>query len=76
MSTKKAITLTNAVITEYKTGPDAAGRLRRCIICRGEFAEGERWLRMTRPGEYSIGVHTSCMARKGSEVDGVIATAF
>ena len=74
MSTKKIVKLTDAVITQYLTGPDAAGELRRCILCRGEFAEGERWLKMTRPGQYSVGAHTSCMARKGSEVDGVIAT--
>ena len=50
MSTKKIVKLTDAVITQYLTGPDAAGQLRRCILCRGEFEEGERWLKMTRLG--------------------------
>ena len=73
---KKTVRFAESVITEYKSGPDATAHLRRCILCRGEFEAGERWLKWTRPGEYSVGAHTSCMARKGHEVDGVIATAF
>lgn len=66
MSAKK-ITLTDQVLTEYRTGPDASGHLRRCAICRRDFATGEHWLRMTRPGEYSVGAHVACLTSKGAQ---------
>lgn len=74
MSTTKTITHTKEVLTEYKTGPDAAGKLRKCIACHEDIEAGQRWLKITRPGQYSIGVHTSCMARQGHKLTGDIAT--
>lgn len=70
---KQNVTLTEQVLTEYKTGPEPAGKLRKCIICHEDLAAGERWLKMTRPGQYSVGAHTSCLARDGSKLDGTIA---
>lgn len=68
----RTVTMTNTVMTEYKTGRD--GKLKTCIICQGDLAEGGRWLKMTRPGEYSIGAHTGCLAQHGYKLPGAIIT--
>lgn len=63
---KKTLTLTETVLTEYKTGPEA--HLRKCILCHEDIEPSDRWLKMTRPGQYSIGAHTACIARRGHKL--------
>ena len=46
------------VMSEFFTGPQP-GNVRKCALCRQEFAEGENWMKMTRVGEYAIGAHTA-----------------
>lgn len=70
---KKTLTLAETVLTQYKTGPEA--HLRKCIICREDIAPSDRWLKMTRPGQYAIGAHTSCLAREGHKLAGYIVAA-
>jgi hypothetical protein len=55
-----------AVISEYLIGPQVNG-IRFCIACRKEFAEGETWLKQTRVGEYSVGIHTACAAKNAAQ---------
>lgn len=69
---KKTLTLAETVLTQYKTGPEA--HLRKCIICHDDIGPSDRWLKITRPGQYSIGAHTACMAREGSNLHGAILT--
>lgn len=70
----QTVALTEKVLTEYKTGPDLAGKLRSCIACHEPIEAGQRWLKITRPGEYSIAVHTSCLGRHGAKLGGEVAT--
>lgn len=73
MSTK-TMTLAEQVKTEYKTGPDASGKLRSCIACHEPLEAEQRWLKITRPGEYSIAVHTSCLGQRGAKLGGEVAS--
>jgi hypothetical protein len=54
------------VVSEYKSGPDPSSGIRFCVVCRREFAEGETWLKQTRVGEYSVGIHAACAAENAA----------
>jgi hypothetical protein len=64
----------SSVVTEYMVGPQPDG-IRFCVACRKEFTEGELWLKQTRVGEYSVGIHTACLVKNEATPQGPAAPA-